>query len=98
MTREPIPLTPVVAEALKRARSEREAGHAARAPAHGEGEVCITCSDEAVPVRIVELLPQGLARVDTGVGVEEVSVALVEASVGDTVLVHAKEAIAVVTG
>ncbi|MCW2610061.1 MAG: hydrogenase expression/formation protein HypC [Actinomycetota bacterium] len=60
------------------------------------GEVCITCSDEAVPVRIVELFGAGLAMVDTGETVEEVSVALVEAEVGDTVLVHAKEAIAVV--
>ena len=60
------------------------------------GDVCITCSDEAVPVRIVELLDLGLAMVDTGQSVEEVSVALVEAEVGDTVLVHAKEAIAVV--
>jgi hydrogenase maturation factor len=60
------------------------------------GDVCITCSDEAVPVRIVELLPDDLARVDTGVSVEEVSVALVDAGVGDTILVHAKEAIAVV--
>ena len=60
------------------------------------GDVCITCSDEAVPVRIVELLDFGLAMVDTGQSVEEVSVALVEAEVGDTVLVHAKEAIAVV--
>ncbi|MGH8991208.1 MAG: hypothetical protein ACRDZ7_06755 [Acidimicrobiia bacterium] len=33
---------------------------------------------------------------DTGSGVEEVSVALVDARVGVTVLVHAKEAIAVV--
>jgi hydrogenase maturation factor len=60
------------------------------------GDVCITCSDEAVPVRILELLDADLAVVDTGVSVEEVSVALVEAAVGDTVLVHAKEAIAVV--
>jgi hydrogenase maturation factor len=60
------------------------------------GDVCITCSDEAVPVRIVELLPDDLARVDTGVSVEEVSVALVDAGVGDTILVHAKEAIAVI--
>jgi hydrogenase maturation factor len=60
------------------------------------GDVCITCSDEAVAVQIVELLGADLAMVDTGQGVEEVSVALVEAGVGDTVLVHAKEAIAVV--
>ena len=59
-------------------------------------EVCITCSDTAVPVTIVRLLDDGLAVVDTGAGQEEVSVALVRAAVGDTVLVHAKEAIAVV--
>ena len=34
--------------------------------------------------------------VDTGQGEEEVSVALVTAAVGDTILVHAREAIAVV--
>lgn len=59
-------------------------------------EVCVTCSDEAVPVTVVRLLEDGMAEVDTGQGREEVSVALVEAQVGDTVLVHAKEAIAVV--
>ncbi|HEY7282153.1 MAG TPA: HypC/HybG/HupF family hydrogenase formation chaperone [Actinomycetota bacterium] len=60
-------------------------------------DVCITCSDEAVPVRVTELLDDDLARVDTGVSVEEVSVALVDARVGDVILVHAKEAIAVVS-
>ena len=47
---------------------------------------------------MVELLGDSLAVVDTGEGVEEVSVALVDAAVGDTVLVHAGEAIARVTG
>jgi hydrogenase expression/formation protein HypC len=61
-------------------------------------EVCITCSDTAVQVRVVQLLADGLAMVDTGAGQEEVSVALVTAAVGDTILVHAKEAIAVVRG
>jgi hydrogenase expression/formation protein HypC len=61
-------------------------------------DVCVTCSDEAVPVRIVRILDAGLAVVDTGRGREEVSVALVEARAGDTVLVHAGEAIAVVRG
>ena len=65
---------------------------------HCTGDVCITCSDEAVQVRVVELLEADLAVVDTGQGIEEVSVALVEAAVGDTILVHAKEAIAVVGG
>lgn len=61
-----------------------------------DGDVCITCSDEAVAVRVVQLMADGLALVDTGVGVEEVSVALVDAHVGETILVHAKEAIGVV--
>jgi hydrogenase maturation factor len=59
-------------------------------------EVCITCSDSAVAVTIARLLPDGLAIVDTEAGQEEVSVALVSAGVGDTVLVHAGEAIALV--
>ena len=59
---------------------------------------CITCGDIAVEVRVVRLLPDGLADVDTGEGTERVSVALVSAGVGDTILVHAGEAIAVVGG
>jgi hydrogenase expression/formation protein HypC len=57
-------------------------------------DVCITCGDIAVPVRIVELLPGDLALVDTGQTVEEISIALVDTHVGGRVLVHAKEAIA----
>ena len=60
-------------------------------------DVCITCSDEALPVTILEVLPDELARVDTGQSIEVVSIALVDAGVGDVILVHAKEAIAVVT-
>lgn len=79
------------------------AGEGAAAPgahlalAHGcDGEVCVTCSDEALPLRVTRLLDGDLALVDVGAGrQEEVSVALVDARVGDTVLVHAKEAIAV---
>jgi len=63
---------------------------------HCTGDVCITCSDTAVQVRVARLLPGGLALVDTGAGPpEEVSVALVSAQVGDTILVHAGEAIGV---
>jgi hydrogenase maturation factor len=61
-------------------------------------DVCITCSDQAVPVTVVRLLDDELAEVDTGHGTEEVSVALVSAEVGDTILVHASEAIAVLGG
>ena len=60
------------------------------------GDACITCSDAAVEVRVVRLLPDALAMVDTGKGEEQVSVALVDAAVDDTVLVHAGEAIALV--
>jgi hydrogenase expression/formation protein HypC len=60
------------------------------------GDVCITCSDTAVEVTVLRLLGDGLAMVDTGQGEEEVSVALVEARAGDTILVHAREAIAIV--
>ncbi len=59
-------------------------------------DVCVTCSDTAVPVTIVRLLGDDLALADTGAGEEEVSVAFVCARAGDTVLVHAGEAIAVV--
>jgi hydrogenase expression/formation protein HypC len=57
---------------------------------------CITCSDTAVAVTVVALLDDDLAIVETGAGREEVSVGLVSAAVGDTILVHAREAIAVV--
>jgi len=57
----------------------------------------VTCSDSAVPVTVRRLLADGLAVVDTGSGEEEVSVAFVAAQPGDTILVHAGEAIAVVT-
>ena len=78
----------------------------AAAPAVPEchDEVCITCSDQAVAVTVVRLLDNDLALVDTGAGQEdgagreEVSVALVAARVGDTILVHAGEAIAVLGG
>jgi hydrogenase expression/formation protein HypC len=47
-----------------------------------------------VPVRITELRPDEIALVETEAGTfEEVSIALVDAGLGDVVLVHAKEAI-----
>jgi hydrogenase expression/formation protein HypC len=60
-------------------------------------DMCVTCSDTAVPVTVVRLLGDDLALVDTGSSEEEVSVAFVPAQAGDTILVHAGEAIAVVT-
>jgi hydrogenase expression/formation protein HypC len=51
----------------------------------------------AVEVTVVRLLEDEMAVVDTGAGEETVSVALVSAGVGDTILVHAREAIGVVS-
>jgi len=59
------------------------------------GDVCITCSDTAVEVTVLRLLEDQMAVVEVGQGEETVSVALVSAGVGDTILVHAGEAIAV---
>ena len=58
-------------------------------------DMCITCSDVAVRATVTQLLAGGLALVDAGAGEEEVSVALVPAQVGDVLLIHAKEALAV---
>lgn len=58
---------------------------------------CITCGDVAVEVRVVRMLPHAMAVVTTDAGDETVSVALVDAAPGDTVLVHAGEALAVVS-
>ena len=63
---------------------------------HCANDVCITCSDLAVEVRVLRLLEDQMAVVDTGAGEETVSVALVAAAVGDTILVHAREALAVI--
>ncbi|MCP2163489.1 HypC/HybG/HupF family hydrogenase formation chaperone [Goodfellowiella coeruleoviolacea] len=60
--------------------------------------VCATCADLAEEATVLRLLDRGMAVVATGAGELEVSVALVAAAVGDTVLVHAGEAIAVVRG
>ncbi len=57
-------------------------------------DACVTCSDAAVRARVLRLLPGAMAVVDTGQGEEQVSVAFVTASAGDTILVHAGEAIA----
>jgi len=72
--------------------TSREGGRAAEC----HDDVCITCSDTAVEVTVLRLLDDELAIVDTGQGEEEVSVALVTAQPGDKILVHAREAIAVV--
>jgi hydrogenase maturation factor len=62
----------------------------------GPHDVCITCSDQAVPM-VVETLDAaaGLATCrDADGGHAEVDVTLVDAAVGATVLVHAGAAIA----
>jgi hydrogenase expression/formation protein HypC len=59
-------------------------------------DVCVTCSDQAVQVTVKQLLDDDMAVVQAGDHEETVSIALVSAQPGDTILVHAKEAIAVV--
>jgi hydrogenase expression/formation protein HypC len=63
---------------------------------HCSGDTCITCSDTAVQVTVLRLLADEMAVVEGGAGEETVSVALVSVGVGDTILVHASEAIAVI--
>jgi D-sedoheptulose 7-phosphate isomerase len=80
--------------------AERPGSGSCRRPGAGvpPDDSCITCGDVAVEARIVRLLPGALAVVATGAGQEQVSVALVSAAPGDTVLVHAGEAVALVAG
>ncbi|CAI7980752.1 HypC/HybG/HupF family hydrogenase formation chaperone [Frankia sp. Mgl5] len=68
------------------------AGH----PAAATTGSCVTCSDGVIEMEIVRLEEGGLALARASAGVEEISIALVQAQAGDTVLVHAGEAIAVV--
>jgi D-sedoheptulose 7-phosphate isomerase len=73
--------------------------HPGALPPGCSDEVCVTCADQALPVTVVRLLDDDMALVEAGAGgTETVSVALVSAGVGDTVLVHAREAIAVLDG
>jgi hydrogenase expression/formation protein HypC len=54
---------------------------------------CITCRDYAALARMIALFEQHMATVDTGCLGEKVSVELVDARIGDLVLVHAGMAI-----
>jgi hydrogenase assembly chaperone HypC/HupF len=65
-------------------------------PSCDSGERCITCSDEAVPMKVVSVSDQSAACVDdAGVRHEDVAVDLVgPVEPGDRVLVHAGVAIA----
>jgi hydrogenase maturation factor len=59
-------------------------------------EHCITCGDEGVPMRVVEMTPDGAVCVeDDGTRHVSIAVDLVEpVALGDRVLVHAGVAIA----
>ncbi len=69
--------------------------------APGDDGTCDTCADRARPMRVRQLLPNGLAlavpEADDDGPPQEISVALVDAAAGCTVLVHGGEAIAMVT-
>ncbi len=56
---------------------------------------CITCSDEGVPMRVLEVQPDGLARCEADGAESDVMVDLVAPiAIGDNVLVHAGVALA----
>lgn len=62
----------------------------------GEGGSCITCSDEALPARVLSVdTPTGLALVEVSGTTTEIDVTLVETvAPGDWLLVHGGVAIA----
>lgn len=59
-----------------------------------DGPFCLCCSDQALPGKVLSLQPGGMALVDLDGAIEEVSVELIESAPGDTILVHARVAIA----
>ena len=65
------------------------------APACAPGERCVTCSDEGVPMRVLELRQDSAVCVDEHGECLEVAVELIgPVRPGDRVLVHAGVAIA----
>jgi hydrogenase expression/formation protein HypC len=58
---------------------------------------CVACSDEALPARVLAVLPGGNAMVEINRTIEEINVQLVDTAAGDLLLVHAKVAIARLT-
>jgi len=63
-------------------------------PPASDIHTCVTCSDQAIRARVLELLPDGMARAEMEGSEREINVELVDAGPGDTVLVHADVAIA----
>jgi len=59
------------------------------------GARCVTCGEGAVAARLVAQLDEHTARVQVGDDTEDVCIDLVEARVGDVVLVQAGVAIGV---
>ena len=56
---------------------------------------CITCSDEGVPMRVVEVQQDGIARCEADGAESDVMIDLVAPiAIGDNVLVHAGVALA----
>lgn len=76
---------------------ERPASTAAAAAMARADEPCVTCADVATPRRVVALLEGGMARVDAAGIAEDVAVDLVDARVGDIVLVHGGVAIGILS-
>ncbi len=54
---------------------------------------CITCGDEGIPMRVVELSEDGAQCVDAAGALHEVALDLIDTAPGGRVLVHAGVAI-----
>ena len=50
---------------------------------------CVRCTEQPVLAQVIELLPAHFALVDTATGLEEVSLSMIDARIGDFVLIHA---------
>lgn len=55
---------------------------------------CVRCTEQPVLAQVIELLPAHFALVDTATGLEEVSLSMIDARIGDFVLIHAGEVVA----
>jgi hydrogenase expression/formation protein HypC len=63
-------------------------------PPAADSEHCITCADQAIPARVLQVLPDGTARVRIEGAISCINTSLVDAAPGDIVYVHADVAIA----
>jgi hypothetical protein len=72
---------------------ERVSAERMTAPECDAQSGCITCGDEGIPMRVLEVRADGALCVDDDGGRHEVAIELIDAAPGGRVLVHAGVAI-----